>query len=582
MVAILNNPAFYLRDMKRHTPDTQDFIHKSADCRIDFQNGLLICVGIDGDTITKRITLARSTKKKDEISIFEALRLAGLETTGVHPATLSFTPYKDPDSNEVGRVYVPVVIPTSQKMGFLYDDGGRFGFSAFVAGGTKVFAVDYNSNVAIDVVGQEVPSKEEFEKALNKFTKELDFLGTYREVIVFVTLYPYLYVHFLRRPIITISGPFRSGKTTVLELVQSVVGVPTMVRGNFSLAGARGLLAYRHVILDDFGEGAVLEDPNISMLLQYHDRGLVAKVNDRLQTKIFPLRGVLYLTGGYAINLLRLSSYVDRLFLLKIALSRNMMNTMSAVFNSLIKDADYYRWAFSRLYLYFHEYYLSLTTWLHMPWRRDDIFVTEAINYLIMRTLDDSREPTLAVENAAQNAKKHAADVHMAIVLQILRAVLKRRAEGFDKAKNKMFKFKGQDTEFYHVQYIHRLEIPSQIGHGNETVSESVSIGATKTVTKSISMSRVKQYASPSMVQAVIDMYTYLSDYFIVAAPDGKHHSVWVKADAVDEAIRWLIFTLQEHAPHYLEFFPTLVDDVVRKAYEDVMRRLEGEKFKNK
>jgi hypothetical protein len=568
--------------MKRHTPDTQDFIHKSADCRIDFQNGLLICVGIDGDTITKRITLARSTKKKDEISIFEALRLAGLETTGVHPATLSFTPYKDPDSNEVGRVYVPVVIPTSQKMGFLYDDGGRFGFSAFVAGGTKVFAVDYNSNVAIDVVGQEVPSKEEFEKALNKFTKELDFLGTYREVIVFVTLYPYLYVHFLRRPIITISGPFRSGKTTVLELVQSVVGVPTMVRGNFSLAGARGLLAYRHVILDDFGEGAVLEDPNISMLLQYHDRGLVAKVNDRLQTKIFPLRGVLYLTGGYAINLLRLSSYVDRLFLLKIALSRNMMNTMSAVFNSLIKDADYYRWAFSRLYLYFHEYYLSLTTWLHMPWRRDDIFVTEAINYLIMRTLDDSREPTLAVENAAQNAKKHAADVHMAIVLQILRAVLKRRAEGFDKAKNKMFKFKGQDTEFYHVQYIHRLEIPSQIGHGNETVSESVSIGATKTVTKSISMSRVKQYASPSMVQAVIDMYTYLSDYFIVAAPDGKHHSVWVKADAVDEAIRWLIFTLQEHAPHYLEFFPTLVDDVVRKAYEDVMRRLEGEKFKNK
>jgi hypothetical protein len=581
MAAIFNNPVFYLRDMKRHTPDTQDFIHKSADCRIDFQSGLLICVGIDGDTITKRITLARSTKKKDEISIFEALRLAGLETTGVHPATLSFTPYKDPDSNEVGRVYVPVVIPTSQKMGFLYDDGGRFGFTTFVAGGTKVFVVDYNSNVVIDVVGQDIPTKEEFEKALNKFNKELDFLGTYREVVVFVTLYPYLYVHFLRRPIVTVTGPFRSGKTTVLELVQNVVGVPTMVRGNFSLAGARGLLAYRHVILDDFGEGAVLEDPNISMLLQYHDRGLVAKVNDRLQTKIFPLRGVMFVTGGYAINLLRLSSYVDRLFLLKIALSRNMMNTMSAVFNSLIKDADYYRWAFSRLYLYFHEYYQSLTTWLHMPWRRDDIFVTEAINYLIMRTLDGTKEPTLTVENMAQNAKRHAADVHMAILLQILRAVLKRRAQGFDKIKNKVFKFKGQDTEFYHVQYVHRLEIPSQIGHGTESVSETVSIGATKTVSKSVSMSRAKQYASPSMIQAIIDMYPYLSDYFIVAAPDGKNYSVWVKADAVDEAIRWLIFTLQEHAPHYLDNFPTLVDEVVRKAYEDVMRRLEGDKFKN-
>jgi len=568
--------------MKARPPTDHGFAHASADCRIDFQNGLLICVGVDGDTVSKRITLARSTKKKDEISIFEALRLAGLETTGVHPATLSFTPFKDPDSNEVGRVYVPVVIPTSQKMGFLYDDGGRFGFSAFVAGGTRVFVVDYNSNVVIDVIGQEIPSKEEFEKALNKFNKELDFLGTYREVVVFVTLYPYLYVHFLRRPIITITGPFRSGKTTVLELVQSVVGVPTMVRGNFSLAGARGLLAYRHVILDDFGEGAVLEDPNISMLLQYHDRGLVAKVNDRLQTKIFPLRGVLYLTGGYAINLLRLSSYVDRLFLLKMALSRNMMNTMNAVFNSLIKDADYYRWAFSRLYLYFHEYYESLATRLHMPWRRDDIFVTDAINYLIMRTLDDSKEPTLTVENMAQNAKRHAADVHMAIVLQILRAVLKRRAGGFDKAKNKLFKFKGQDTEFYHVQYVYRLEIPSQIGHGTESMSESVSIGATKTVSKSVTMSRVKQYASPSMIQAVIDMYPYLSDYFIVAAPDGKNYSVWVRADAVEDAIRWLIFTLQEHAPHYLDNFPTLVDDVVRKAYEDVMRRLEGDKFKNK
>jgi hypothetical protein len=560
----------------------EDALGYNQDCRIDFQSGLLICVDIDGITATKRIVLARSSKRKDEISIFDALRLAGLDNTSVAPATLSFTPYRDPETKEIAKVYVPAAIPSSNKLGFIYDDGGKFGFSAYVAWGTKVFLPDTNSNVVIDILGQEVPSKEEFEKAMNKFAHELEFLGTYRETVLFVTLYPYIYVHFLRRPIVTITGPFRSGKTTVLELIQTIIGAPTIVRGNFSLAGARGLLAYRHVILDDFGEGAVLEDPNLSMLLQYHDRGLVAKVDDRLRTKSFPLRGVLYLTGGYAINLLRLTSYVDRLFLIKIALSRNMLETMNVVFNSLIKDADYYRWAFSRLYLYFHEYYLSLDTGiLTLPWRRDPIFVTEAINALLLQRLDNNKLPTITVDNMAENAKKHAADVHMGIVLQILKYLLKRRAQGFDKAKNKLFKFRGQDTEFYHVQYVVRLEMPSLIGHGTESVTETVSIGATKTVSKSLSMSRVKQYVTPSMVQTIIDMYPYLSDYFIVAAPDGKNYSVWVRADAVEEAIRWLIFTLQDYAPHYLDNFPTLADDVVRKAYEDVMRRLEGDKFKN-
>jgi hypothetical protein len=566
----------------KNRPGAEDALSYNQDCRIDFQNGLLICIDIDGVTTTKRIVLARNSKRKDEISIFDALRLAGLDNTSVMPATLSFTPYRDPETKEMGKVYVPAVIPSSNKMGFIYDDGGRFAFSAYVAWGTKVFQPDVNSNVVIDIIGQEVPSKEEFDKAINKFAHELEFLGTYRETVLFITLYPYVYVHFLRRPIVTITGPFRSGKTTVLELIQTIVGVPTIVRGNFSLAGARGLLAYRHVILDDFGEGAVLEDPNISMLLQYHDRGLVAKVDDRLRTKVFPLRGVLYVTGGYAINLLRLSSYVDRLFLIKVALSRNMLETMNVVFNSLIKDADYYRWAFSRLYLYFHEYYLSLDTGiLTLPWRRDPIFVTEAINAMLLQRLDNNKLPTITVDNMAENAKKHAADVHMGLVLQILKYLLKRRAQGFDKAKNKLFKVKGQDVEFYHVQYINRLEIPSQIGHGTESVTETVSIGATKTVSKSLSMSRVKQYATASMVQAIIDMYLYLNEYFIVAAPDGKHHSVWVRADAVEDAIRWLIFTLQEHAPHYLDNFPTLVDEVVRKAYEDVMRRLEGDKSRN-
>jgi hypothetical protein len=560
----------------------EDALSYKQDCRIDFQNGLLICTDIDGITATKRIVMARNSKRKDEISIFDALRLAGLDNTSVMPAALSFTPYRDPETKEMAKVYVPAAIPSSNKLGFIYDDGGRFAFSAYVAWGTKVFQPDINCNVVMDIIGQEVPSKEEFDKAINKFAHELEFLGTYREIVLFITLYPYVYVHFLRRPIVTITGPFRSGKTTVLELIQTIVGVPTIVRGNFSLAGARGLLAYRHVILDDFGEGAVLEDPNISMLLQYHDRGLVAKVDDRLRTKVFPLRGALYVSGGYAVNLLRLSSYVDRLWLVKVALSRNMLETMNVVFNSLIKDADYYRWAFSRLYLYFHEYYLSLDTGvLTLPWRRDSVFVTEAINALLLQKLDNNKLPSLTVDNMAKNAKKHAADVHMAIILQILRHLLRRRVQGFNNAKNKVFKFNGQDVEFYHVQYVVRLEIPSQIGHGTESVTETVSIGATKTVSKSLSMSRVKQYATPSMVQAVIDMYTHLKDYFMVAAPDGKNYSVWVRADAVEEAIRWLIFTLQEHAPHYLDNFPTLVDDVMRKAYEDVMRRLEGDKFKN-
>jgi hypothetical protein len=569
--------------MKNRRGASEDVsLYKSEDCRIDFQNGLLICVDVDGATTTRRITMARSTKKKDEISIFEALRLAGLSNnTSVVTATLSFTPHRDPETGEMARVYVPAAIPSNNKLGFIYDDGGKFGFTSYVAWGTKVFMPDINCNVVIDVIGQEIPSKEEFDRALNKFAHELEFLGMYRETVLFMTLYPYIYVHFLRRPIITVTGPFRSGKTTVLELIQTIVGLPTMVRGNFSLAGARGLLAYRHVILDDFGEGAVLEDPNISILLQYHDRGLVAKVDDRLRTKVFPLRGVLYVTGGYAVNLLRLSSYVDRLFLVKVALSRNMLSTMNAVFNSLIKDADYYRWAFSRLYLYFHEYYLSLNSGLFtLPWRRDPIFVTEAINVLLLQRLDNQKTSTLVVENMAENAKRHAADVHMAMVLQILKYLLKRRAQGFDKVKNKVFKFKGQDVEFYHVQYVVRLEIPSQIGHGTESVTETVSIGAVKTVSKSLTTSRAKQYVSPSMVQALIDMYTPLNEYFIVAAPDGKTYSIWVRADAVDEAIRWLIFTLMEHAPHYLDNFPTLVDDIVRKAYEDVMRRLEGEKFK--
>jgi len=564
-----------MANKRRGGHDTSSFA--SPDCRIDFQNGVLICVDADRNIVTKQIVLAKSSKRKDQISLSDALRAANMVNTRIDTATLAFAPYYDPETKEM-RIYIPAVV--GQRLGFLYDDGGKFGFTAFATWGSTVYTPDINCNVVIDLVGQEIPSKEEFEKALNKFAHELEFIGKYRETVLLATLYPYVYVYFYRRPILTITGPFRAGKTTVLELVERIIGSPYILRGNFSLAGARGLLAYHHVILDDFGEGTTLEDANLSMLLEYHDRGIVAKSDDRLRTKVFPLRGALYLSGGYAVNLLRLSSYTDRLWLVKIALSRNMMETMNVVFNSLIKDADYYRWAFSRLYLYFHEYYLSLDgNLITLSRRRDPLLVTEAINAMLLKVLDDSKLPTLTVENLAANAKRHAADVHMSMILQILKWILKRRAEGFK--HNKVFKVKGQDVEYYHVQYVNRIDIPLPISHGSESRGVTVTIGATKTVSKSITMKTVKQYASPSMVQAIIDMYDYLNEHFIVAAPDGKNYSVWVRADAVDEAIKWLIFTLQEHAPHYLEAFPTLVDEVVRQAYEDVMRRLEGDKFIN-
>jgi hypothetical protein len=549
----------------------------SQDCRIDFQNGVLICIDADRNITTKHIVMAKSSKRKDQITLSDALHAANMVNTRIDTATLAFAPYRDPETKEM-RIYIPAVV--GQRLGFLYDDGGKFGFTAFATWGSTVYTTDINCNVVIDLTGQEIPSKEEFEKALNKFAHELEFIGKYRETALLLTLYPYVYVYFHRRPILTITGPFRAGKTTVLELIEHIIGTPYILRGNYSLAGARGLLAYHHVILDDFGEGTALEDPNLSMLLEYHDRGIVAKTDDRLRTKVFPLRGALYLSGGYAVNLLRLSSYTDRLWLVKIALSRNMMETMNVVFNSIIKDADYYRWAFSRLYLYFHEYYLSLdSNLITLSRRRDPLLVTEAINAMLLRVLDDSKMPTLTVENLAANAKRHAADVHMSIVLQILKWTLKRRAEGFK--HNKVFKVNGQDVEFYHVQFVNRIDIPLPISHGSESRGVTVTIGATKTVSRSITMKTAKQYASPAMVQAIIDMYDYLNEHFIVAAPDGKSYSIWVRADAVDEAIKWLIFTLQEHAPHYLEAFPTLVDEVVRKAYEDVMRRLEGDKFKN-
>jgi hypothetical protein len=205
--------------------------------------------------------------------------------------------------------------------------------------------------------------------------------------------------------------------------------------------------------------------------------------------------------------------------------------------------------------------------------------ISDDANTSSQQMLNNNATSPLPTENTAENAKKHSEDVHMAIVMQLLKFLIKRRAEGFK--HNNIFKFKGQDVAFYQIQYVIRLAIPTPAWHDSEAQSVTECIRAPNMICKCKPVTRPKRFATSSMVKTIINKYKPLNDYFIVAAPDGKNYSVWVRADAVEEAIRWLIFTLQDYAPHYLDNFPTLVDETVRKAYEDVMRRLEGDKFKN-
>ena len=167
---------------------------------------------------------------------------------------------------------------------------------------------------------------------------------------------------------------------------------------------------------------------------------------------------------------------------------------------------------------------------------------------------------------SAQHANRSVVDAHMAVIFHMLRFLLKKRALGFDKTKSKVFNFKGQEMMFYHVQYVHRLEISTYVGDDVEGV---------------VINREPRQYASATLVRTIINTYPHLSDYFIVEAPEGKTYSVWVRADAVDEAIRWLIYTLKERAPHLLDNFALLADENVWKAYQDFVRSLEDDKFKN-
>jgi hypothetical protein len=131
-----------------------------------------------------------------------------------------------------------------------------------------------------------------------------------------------------------------------------------------------------------------------------------------------------------------------------------------------------------------------------------------------------------------------------------------------------------QEAEFYLVQYVKNIEIPIVTGQGTESVTATESIGATKTKSRSVTISRPKQYASPSMVRAVLEMYPYLNEYFIVAAPDGKTYAIWVRADAVDEAARKLLEAIFPFDPKVAEEFPALDDEI--KQYVEELRKKYG------
>jgi hypothetical protein len=169
-----------------------------------------------------------------------------------------------------------------------------------------------------------------------------------------------------------------------------------------------------------------------------------------------------------------------------------------------------------------------------------------------------------------QNSVRPGVEYHTAVMFHILRYLLKRRATGWTKSMK--FKFKGQDTEFYHVQYAHRLELTVRI------VRYTTSYGF---VVRNRGRITPPRYASASFVRMVLDSYPPLSDYFIVASPDGRSYSVWVRADAVDEAIRWLISTIQKYTPYYLDKIYMLTDDVTYYAYLDFVRQMWGDNFKN-
>jgi hypothetical protein len=162
-------------------------------------------------------------------------------------------------------------------------------------------------------------------------------------------------------------------------------------------------------------------------------------------------------------------------------------------------------------------------------------------------------------DDVMQDSVGLAPEYRAALLFHILKFLLKRKTSG--RFKSTVFRFNGKDVEFYHVQYVHKLELTVR--------------------TKGMRRIAPPRYATPTLIRKVLNSYPPLDSYFLVAAPDGKTYSVWVRADAVDEAVKWLILVIQKLYPVYLEKFYMLADCDTYLAYLDFTRRLGDEKLKN-
>jgi len=526
---------------------THDGTQSSSPCRIDFADGIFIC-NADSGLEVRRIVYRRP--RKGEIHINDALQLAEIEAD-IYPIDLSYAPPVDSDSR---LVYVPGYTKR-RGLVFLFDDGGKFAYRRMLPVSTNVYIPGDNSNVLPDIRG-EVPSKEDFEKAVKELWNM--FQTPVKDKLLFLALYPYAYVHFVRRPIIALTAPFRTGKTTLASMLELLWGPTLRVSG--SLAGVRGLLGKFHVVMDDFQE-TTLEDPNINILLAYYDRTLVVRVSpETLKERLYPLRGALILAGAYTLRLVHYTSFAARLFMLYGNLTREMLDVEIAL-KRLSKDIHYYRWALSRLLLYPHEYYRSLETVMDTPHRRDPVLVTDFINALLIKILD-LYQP---VKHLSHNDRVD--DPYVSVLVHILRKLVKRRADG-KFPRNVVVYENNEPVEYGLVDYVNNIRLPTP----TDTYDLSLSVtktpaGKSLTVTKSKRTMSIKAGALEMLLEA-LDL-TMLKTIYV----DSKNIGLFVRTDQLDEAIRQIVMVISDHVPWAVNQIPNAV---VEQVLNEIKRDLES------
>jgi hypothetical protein len=145
------------------------------------------------------------------------------------------------------------------------------------------------------------------------------------------------------------------------------------------------------------------------------------------------------------------------------------------------------------------------------------------------------------------------AGLHAVVLLRILKFLLKRKASG--KLKSARFKFKDQDVEFYYVQRVDKLDFPA--GASRSAPSWRITF---------------------ALVREALE-YPPLNEYFIIEHLDKTHFAIWVRADAVDEAVKWLILVIQKLAPIYIEKFHLFVDMTTYQAFKTIAKELGIIKF---